>query len=78
MAMLAPDQPTEPEKDAVLRQTLAGLNVPLIASYVALNGTESPDQLAFENGMLPARSRGLADLPRDEFDTARWIFPGRT
>ncbi len=50
--------------------------MPLIASYVALNGTESPEQLAFENAMLPPAMRGFADLPRDQFDTARAILPG--
>jgi adenylate cyclase len=70
------DQPTEPAKDTALRQTLAALKVPLIASYIA-PGTESQQQFAFENEMLPPRARGLANLPTDQFDTARTIFPGQ-
>jgi adenylate cyclase len=70
------DQPTEPAKDDALRQTIRQLDVPLVVSYIASPGTVSPDQKAFEDAMVPRAMRGLADLPTDQFDTAREVFPG--
>ena len=70
------DQPTEAEKDQALRQTIRSLKVPLIVSYIDSAATVSPEQKAFEDAMVPVGDRGFATLPTDQFDTARWIFPG--
>jgi len=70
------DQPTEPDKDAMLHKTLRELKSPLVVSYIASPDTVTPEQKAFEDDMVPAGLRGLADLPTDQFDTARDVFPG--
>jgi class 3 adenylate cyclase/CHASE2 domain-containing sensor protein len=72
------DQPTEPEKDAMLHKTLRELKTPLVVSYIASPDTVTPEQKAFEDAMVPVELRGLADLPTDQFDTARDVFPGAT
>jgi adenylate cyclase len=69
------DQPTEAAKDKALAQTLRSLKVPLAVSYIAA-GAVTPEQKAFEEAMVPRSMRALADLPTDQFDTARGVFPG--
>ena len=71
------DQPTEQAKDIALAHTLRNTKVPLVVSYVA-SDLLSPDQKTFEDAIVPPGLRALADLPRDQFDTARYIFPGAT
>ena len=70
------DQPTEPDKDKVLVQTMRQMKVPLVVSYVADPHTVLPEQKAFEDAAVPLSQRGMADLPRDQFDTARGVFAG--
>jgi adenylate cyclase len=70
------DQPTEETKDKALAQTLRSINAPLAVSYIAAASTVTPEQKAFEDAMVPASMRAMADLPTDQFDTARGIFPG--
>ncbi|HET7085891.1 MAG TPA: adenylate/guanylate cyclase domain-containing protein [Rhizomicrobium sp.] len=76
------DQPTETDKDAALRQTLAAARIPIIVSYIPGSATVSPEQhesleqQAFQDAMVPAKDRGRADLATDQYDTARNIFPG--
>jgi adenylate cyclase len=70
------DQPTEAAKDNDLRETLAHTSVPLIVSYIAASEIVSPEQKKFEDAMVPSKERALADLPTDQFDTARSVFPG--
>ena len=70
------DQPTEAAKDAALRGTLAEMKLPLVVSYIRSAATLSAEQQSFEDAMVPIRRRGLADLPTDQFDTARSVFPG--
>jgi adenylate cyclase len=72
------DQPTEPGKDERLRQAIAGATVPLSISYVDDPAIVNEDQKAFLDGFVPASDRALANFSEDPFDTARWIFPGRT
>jgi len=72
------DQPTEPDKDALLKQTIAGLKVPLAISYGLTDGGLNEDQMAFENDFVPAHIRGFANLVTSMADgTARQIYPGR-
>lgn len=70
------DQPTEPEKDTALRETLRAIKVPVIVSYIVHEPTVTAEQKAYEDAMVPLHQRALADLPRDQFDTARTVFPG--
>lgn len=70
------DQPTEPQKDAMLRATLRGLKVPLVVSYTDDPAIVTKTQLAWLDAFVPARERALATLATDQFDTVRWIYPG--
>jgi adenylate cyclase len=72
------DQPTEPEKDERLRQAIAGATVPLSISYVDDPAIVNDDQKAFLDSFVPPSDRAFANFSEDPFDTARWIFPGRT
>ncbi|MBF0294009.1 MAG: adenylate/guanylate cyclase domain-containing protein [Magnetococcales bacterium] len=73
------DQPTEPDKDAAMKATLAGMRIPTVVSYVHGNHQLTPRQSRFLDDFVPARQRGLANVVRDQFDnTVRWIFPGAT
>jgi adenylate cyclase len=70
------DQPTEEAKDKALAATLRETKVPLVISYIASHDIVTPEQKAFEDAMVPPRLRALANLPTDQFDTARDVFPG--
>ena len=70
------DQATEPEKDEMLKRTLRDVKVPLVISYIASHNVVTPEQKAYEDTMVPPRLRALANLPTDQFDTARDVFPG--
>ncbi len=70
------DQPTEEAKDKALAATLRETKVPLLISYIASHDIVSTEQKAFEDAMVPPRLRALANLPTDQFDTARDVFPG--
>jgi class 3 adenylate cyclase len=52
------------------------MKVPLVVSYVADPAVVSSEQKAFEDAMVPPGRRGMADLPTDQFDTAREVFGG--
>ena len=71
------DQPTEPEKDALLAKTLRGLRSPLFVSYTNTPEIVNEDQLQYLNQFVPQEFRAAANLATDPFDGAvRWIFPG--
>jgi adenylate cyclase len=72
------DQPTEDAKDKALAKTLRETKVPLVISYVAAHDVVTPQQKAFEDAMVPFRLRAMANLPTDQFDTARDVYPGDT
>ncbi|MEI8395337.1 MAG: adenylate/guanylate cyclase domain-containing protein [Rhodospirillaceae bacterium] len=72
------DQPTEPEKDAELKQTINALHTPLVVSYGLSEGGLNEKQIAFENGFLKPELRGLANIVKDTAaGTVRRIYPGR-
>lgn len=71
------DQPTEQDKDEALRETLRRIQVPVLVSYIVSDTVVTPEQKAFEDLMIPPHQRALADLPTDQFDTARYLFPGQ-
>jgi adenylate cyclase len=70
------DQPTEPDKDLMLAKTLRAIKVPLVISYVADKNIVTPEQKAFEDAMVPLNLRAMANEPTDQFDTARYVYPG--
>ncbi len=72
------DQPTEPDKDLALAKTLRETKVPLVISYVADKNIVTPEQKAFEDAMVPLGLRAMANEPTDQFDTARYVYPGET
>ena len=71
------DQPTEKEKDDVLRNTLHAIKAPLIVSYFEAGSEVSADQTAYLNAFVPPMARAVANIGTDQTDTARWIVPGR-
>ncbi len=71
------DQPTEPAKDDVLRQTLADLKVPLAVSYVDDPKSETAERMAYLDAFVAPADRAFANLGEDRFDTARSILPPR-
>jgi adenylate cyclase len=70
------DQPTEEAKDLAIAKTLRQTKVPLVVSYISSANIVTPEQRAFEDAMVPRHLRALANLPTDQFDTARFVFPG--
>ena len=70
------DQPTEPDKDLALAKTLRATKVPLVISYVADKNIVMPEQQAFEDTIVPLNLRAMANEPTDQFDTARYVYPG--
>ncbi|MEO5365737.1 MAG: adenylate/guanylate cyclase domain-containing protein [Magnetococcus sp. WYHC-3] len=72
------DQPTEPDKDARLRQVIRDYPLPLVVSYATEVEHLTPEQVAYINDFLPLHRRGFANLVKDPFDqTARLIYVGR-
>ena len=72
------DKPTEPEKDAALKETIANYPIPLAISYVDDSDIVTPEQLAYERDFVPVKNRVYATLNRDPTDgVVRKIFPGK-
>ncbi len=72
------DQPTEPEKDDLLKRVIAEYEIPLAVSYVDSRNLLTADQLAYVNSYVPKERLGLANLRKDPLDdTVRHIFPGK-
>src|SRR5579863_4828785 len=72
------DQPTDPEKDAALKQVIDQIAVPLVVSYVAIPEDVDPQQKAFLDAFVPPGDRVMADIGTDPFDgTARWAIAGQ-
>jgi class 3 adenylate cyclase len=71
------DQPTEPAKDAELKDTMARLKTPLLVSYSDNKQFVDAEQLKYLNDFLPPALRARAEFSVDPVDgTVRWIFPG--
>ena len=70
------DQPTEIEKDDLLRATIAHLPVPLVISYTEEPSIVSPQQLAYLRGFVPPGRRAMPNLAKDQYGTVRSIYPG--
>ena len=72
------DQPTEEAKDAALRETLRKLDVPLVVAYADVDSVTDNQQLAYLDSFVPPGQRAYVNLAKDQSDTVRWIFPGKT
>jgi len=71
------DQPTEPGKDARLRQLIRSARVPLIFSFTANPRIVTPEQLDYMRAFVPPSQRAEAALLTDPFDGAvRKVNPG--
>lgn len=71
------DQPTEPEKDAKLKQVIASTRTPLFFSYSSAPNIVTEEQLAYLDAFIPADKRAEANLLTDPFDqSVRRINPG--
>lgn len=70
------DQKTEPAKDAMLRETLRSLKVPLVVAYTEASAVEDKTQLDYLKDFVPPRLRALVNIGTDQTDTVRWIIPG--
>ncbi len=72
------DRPSEPAKDARLKQVIEGYKVPLVVSYGREAENLTPDEIEFIDAYLPADKRAFANLVKDDYDgTVRGIYPGR-
>lgn len=72
------DQPTEPDKDALLRDTIQSLRAPVVVSYGLADGGLTKRQIAFEDAFLRPQNRGLANIVKDTASgVVRSIYPGR-
>ncbi len=71
------DQPTEPDKDALIKETIETLSVPLFVSYTDQKNIVDERQLKFLDAFLPDRVKVHAALSTDPVDgVVREIFPG--
>ncbi len=62
------DQPTEPSKDAKLRQALLRTDVPVVAISIAPDTAMTADRRHFLDAFLTGVRTGDANLTRDRFD----------
>ncbi len=72
------DQPTEPAKDEALMRALAGLRMPVLIAYTEADNVVSPEQKAYLESFVPQEKRAVVTLAEDQFDVARWVYPGET
>ena len=68
------DQPTEPLKDAALKQTIQNLRTPLAIGYTESPEVVTSEQLDYLKGFFAASHRARVNLATDPFDgTVRWL-----
>ena len=73
------DQPTEADKDTLLKQQLAKMTIPTVVSYGfdVTGRTMNEEQMAYLDAFVAPQNRGLANVVKDLLDgTVRWTFPG--
>jgi len=71
------DQPTELEKDEVLKETLRSLKTPLIVGYTSSKDILNDEQSNYMNAFVPLDQRAIVNLATDPVDgTVRWINTG--
>lgn len=68
------DQPTEQDKDKVLKKTIQDLRTPLAIGYTESPEVVTPDQLDYLKDFFSPRHRATVNLATDPFDgTVRWL-----
>lgn len=71
------DQPTEPEKDDLLKQVIDKYSVPLFFSYGTEDNFLTSKQVEYLDAVLEPSRRGMANLVKDDQDgVVRYIYPG--
>ena len=70
------DRPTEPDKDAALRQTLRTLPVPVVVSFVDDPRLMDADGLKYLKEFVPPPARGMANIIKSDDDIVRNIYAG--
>jgi adenylate cyclase len=70
------DQPTEEINDAMLKDTLRRIDIPLVVSYVQIETVVLDEQKAYLEEFVPKKLRGFANVQTDQFDVVREIYPG--
>lgn len=72
------DQPTEHDKDELLKNTIEKMRTPLVIGYADQNEGLSDAQSIFINDFVREEHRGFVILLKDSLsNTVRWIYPGR-
>lgn len=72
------DQPSEPAKDALLKNALESAGIPAVVGYAGEAENLTERQIEYLNLWTDNLTRGLVTLRRDDFDGAiRQIFSGR-
>ncbi len=72
------DQPTEPEKDALFRRTVAAMPFPVVLGWTDPETGLTEKQYAFQKTFMEGLTAGYSNLWKDPVDgTVRNIFPGR-
>ncbi|NQU57772.1 MAG: adenylate/guanylate cyclase domain-containing protein [Rhodospirillales bacterium] len=71
------DQPSEPAKDAALRQKLLNSSVPVVVVSATQKDKLTKPQVAYLKSFTDGLNTGLGNLVKDRVDgTVRWIFSG--
>lgn len=71
------DQPTEPEKDQMLKKALDDFGKPLVFSYGTTFAGLNENQVAYQAAFVAPEDRALPNLVKSTFDdTARWVLLG--
>jgi class 3 adenylate cyclase len=73
------DRPTEPAKDARLKQVIETYKLPLAISYGGAPEHLTEDEIAFIDDFVPVKHRGFGNLVTDDLydGTVRGIYEGR-
>ncbi len=72
------DQPTEPDKDELLRTTLLRSAIPIVVAWADREDRLTERQLTYLNDSTTGLRRGLITLRIDDSQgTVRWTYPGR-
>jgi class 3 adenylate cyclase/CHASE2 domain-containing sensor protein len=69
------DQPTEPQKDLLLYETIRRLKTPTVIGYTDSSEVLTAEQKKYMDDFVPANMRGKVNLATDPFDgTVRWLL----
>ena len=71
------ERPTEPEKDARLRDRMRNFPAPIVVAWTDAGSGLTERQFDYMRDFLGDAHKGYADLLKDPDGIVRWIFPGR-